>query len=98
PAGSEETWFVSGAAYGLYIVFNSVVIAFSRTPWKYFFASMGLSIAFMVVCFVIARGWIVFRNAHGSDEASIVFLIIMYHPVALLCVMFMRWIAGKLKA
>jgi hypothetical protein len=96
PNHLEHTWILAGAGYGLFILINSIFIWKSGAPWRYFFLSMVISVGYLFVAWAITTGYASITTASGSNESSMVFLIIMYHPFALLVVMFFKWLFIKI--
>jgi hypothetical protein len=84
PAKSETLWMMAGATYALFILLNAIMIWFSDSRWTYFFVSLLVSVAYLIVANSLIKGYSNFFKTDGSDESSMIFLVIMYHPVALL--------------
>jgi hypothetical protein len=92
----ETMWIIAGVCYGLFIVSNSVMVWKSATPWSYFLISLLLSVGYLFVAWGIMSIYASLLKISGSNESSMIFLIVMYHPFALLIVMFLKWLFLKL--
>jgi hypothetical protein len=96
PKSVDSFWVIAGLVFAAFLIFNSVFIAFADAIWIYFFYSIGISILYLLTISVIAPLLIRMLNAGGSGESSMIFLMIIYHPVLLLLGIFIKWMVGKL--
>jgi hypothetical protein len=96
PSQSESMWIIAGACYSFFIIANSVLIWKSTKPWGYFFYSLVVSVAYVLTAWAITSAFGSIAHTKGSNESSMIFLIIMYHPLALLIVMFIKWLITRL--
>jgi hypothetical protein len=95
PKTTETAWTIGAYAFGLFLIFNAVLLWFDDSPWRYFFYSIGLAVGYLLVIALIMPGLIRILKLKGSEESAMAFLILIYHPFALLLVMLVKWIATK---
>jgi hypothetical protein len=91
PVKADNAWVIAGIVYVCFIVFNTVLIGFADKQWYYFLISLGFSILFLLAIGVLIPGLIKIMKIEGSGESAMIFLIIIYHPLTLLLMMFLRW-------
>jgi hypothetical protein len=96
PKNAETVWSIAGVVYALFIVANSILVCFVTNVWPYFWYSMLLSFAYLVVAGLVVMAYLKLAGTQGSNESGMVFVVIMYHPVALLVMIFLRWAYSKL--
>jgi hypothetical protein len=93
PSSTEHIYNTAGILFVLFIVVNTVLLFWSPTPWRYFFISVLAAVLFIMVAYQIAVIFIKYiYKIEGSGESSMIFLVIMYHPPALLIAMLIKWI------
>lgn len=95
PDKEDSLWVIAGLSFVLFMLLNSAMIWASPTQWTYFFLSLLISVAYLFVANVIVTGYVSSFNVKGSGESSMIFLVIIYHPFALLLVMFVKWLYFK---
>ncbi len=95
PTKVDTLWVIAGLSYIFFILPNSIMIWFTTTPWTYFFISLFVSVGFLFVANLIVTGCSSLFNAKGSGESSMIFLVIIYHPFALLLVILVKWLYLK---
>ena len=81
----------AGVIYALFILVNSIVVFLSPDTWSYFFISLLFSIIYIVVVSLLCSSYIKLTKVQGSGESAMVFLVIIYHPVALLLMIAIKW-------
>jgi hypothetical protein len=91
PVKTDNAWVIAGIVYGCFIVVNTVLVGFSDKPWYYFLISLGFSILYLLAIGVLIPGLIKVMKIEGSGESAMIFLIIIYHPLALMLMMFLKW-------
>lgn len=96
PQNVNSLWTVAGLFYILFIVINSLFIWFAPRVWMYFFSSVGFSVLYMLLAYLISSAISGLFKLEGSGESSMIFLVIIYHPFALLLVIFLNWLYHKL--
>jgi hypothetical protein len=95
PDKEDSLWVIAGLSFVLFMLLNSAMIWASPTQWTYFFLSLLISVAYLFAANVIVTGYVSSFNVKGSGESSMIFLVIIYHPFALLLVMFVKWLYFK---
>ena len=93
---SEAMWLVAGCGYAGFILLNSVLIWTADHTWRYFFTSMVFSMIYIIAAGILVFAFLTLKP-YGSNEAAIIFLSGIYHPVALLTVMFTKWMISRIK-
>jgi len=96
PKSADKTWIIAGLFFIAFILLNSVMIFIVPNNWSYFFYSIGLSILYLICISFIIPATIKLLKIEGSGESAMVFLFIIYHPVFLLCMLFLKWVYFKL--
>ncbi|WP_339814151.1 hypothetical protein [uncultured Imperialibacter sp.] len=91
PLKADNAWMIAGIVYGCFIVVNTVLVGFADKPWYYFLISLGFSVVYLIAMGVLIPGLINFMKMEGSGESAMIFLLIIYHPLALMIVMFLKW-------
>ncbi|CAD5276720.1 MULTISPECIES: hypothetical protein [unclassified Imperialibacter] len=91
PVKADNAWMIAGIVYGCFIVVNTVLIGFADKPWYYFLTSLGFSILYLIAIGVLIPALIRVMKMEGSGESAMVFLLIIYHPLALMLMMFLKW-------
>jgi hypothetical protein len=89
-------WMIAGIIYAAFILTNSILISGADNVWQYFLFSLILSVVFALLSFAVTSGYAAILNAKGGNESSMVYLISIYHPFALLTVIFLRWVYSRL--
>jgi hypothetical protein len=92
PKTADKAWVLAAYTFMGFLIVNAVLIWFDENPWRYFFYSIGVALAYLLVIAIIMQGLIKVLNLRGSGESGMAFLIMIYQPFALLFVMFVKWI------
>ena len=87
---------ITGVVYAVFILTNSILIFFGQNIWSYFFTSLLFSLIYVVVIALLSSLFMSMAKVEGSGESAMMFLIIFYHPFALLLVMGVKWIVSKI--
>jgi bacteriorhodopsin len=95
PRTSDSAWLIAAFMIILFLVVNAALLWFDDSPWRYFFYSIGVAVAYLPLIAIIMRGLLNVLKLKGSEESAMAFLILIYQPFALLLVMLVKWIAGK---
>ena len=96
PKDANAVYSIAGIIYGVFILANSVIVAFVPRVWPYFFLSMLSSAFYLLVIAIIIPSYISVAKIKGSGESAMIFLLILYHPFALLLVIFLKWLYLKI--
>ena len=91
---AENLWTTSGVIFGIYILVSSLFIFIEPNEWRYFFTTLGFSLLYLVLLGVSIQLLISLRNIPGSNEGSMIFLLIIYHPISLLLCISIKWIVS----
>ncbi|MEQ8559909.1 MAG: hypothetical protein RID18_00240, partial [Cytophagales bacterium] len=90
---AESLWNIGGIVFGCYIIFSSILILFIDVArWGYFFSIMGYSVLYLIFTGISIQIIIQVKQIPGSNESAMVFLIIMFHPIVLLFLKFIKWL------
>ena len=92
---AETLWTTAGAIYVLFLLTNSVLIWKADHTWTYFFVSVGLSILYILLISGITSAYEAMIDLQGSGESGMIFLVVIYHPVALLAVITIKWLVQR---
>lgn len=96
PLNVDSSWTTIGLFYILFIAVNSLFILSISQVWTYFFTSLGFSIIYVLLAYLVVTVVNELLKLKGSGESGMIFLVIIYHPFLLLFVMFLKWIYGKI--
>jgi len=96
PKDANVLYTMAGIVYAVFILTNSILIFFTQHTWSYFFISLLFSIIYIVAVVLLASMYIRLAKVEGSGETAMMFLIIIYHPLAMLLVVFVKWIISKI--
>lgn len=91
PTVLDRLWVIGGIHYLLFILVNVSLCWFADSGWLYFLYSLLLSALFLIGVNGIIQVYARWRTVTGSGESSMIFLVIIYHPILLLFVMLIRW-------
>jgi hypothetical protein len=91
PKNAENTWNIAGFVFIGFMLINSIFISFTPNSWKYFFYSLGFSVLYLVSISVMIPAFIKILKIEGSAEGAMIFIFIIYHPVLLLFMLFLKW-------
>lgn len=82
PRSSDPVYNTGGFIYGVFILVNAGFQFSAARPGIYFLISMVSSVVYIFLSYQICRMYIgrIYR-IEGGDESSMVFLMIMYHPL-----------------
>ena len=94
PREANALYTIGGVVYVLFILTNSGLIYFAPNTWTYFFLSLLFSVIYIVVFSFLSSMYIRLANVDGSRESGMIFLVIIYHPIALLLVVFVKWLVS----
>jgi hypothetical protein len=95
PGEAEKVWVIAGILYITFILTNSILFWPAGTAWSYFFYSLLFSIIYLVVIGGVVKVYSDLFKVEGSGESGMIFLVIIYHPFALLLVMLLKWLFAK---
>lgn len=90
PSSGDTIWSIAGICYALFIVANSLFVFTLVNVWSYFFISLLFSVLYLIIAPYVTSAYQSIRNSHGSNESSMVFLIVIYHPFALLAMILLK--------
>ena len=89
---ANATWNVTGILYVAFIFTNAVFFWFADGTWSYFFISLAVSVLYILAAGVVVSFLINALKISGSGESGMIFLVVIYHPVVLLLIVFVKWI------
>jgi hypothetical protein len=95
PKSAETAWVVAAYTFCGFLLINAALIWIADSPWRYFFYSIGVSIAYLACIAVMMQVMLKILQLKGSGESAMAFLILIYQPFALMLVMFAKWIVVK---
>jgi cation transporter-like permease len=78
--------------YIAFILTNAVFLLFEDSTWTYFFISLASSLLYILVAGSLVSLLIRVLKIRGSGESAMIFVSIIYHPVILLLMIFVKWI------
>lgn len=88
---AEQAWTLAGYVFMAFILVNSLLILAAGDAWRYFFYSLACSVLYLVCIAVSMPVLIKLLKMQGSEEAAMVFIYIVYHPLLLLLMVFLKW-------
>ena len=91
PKTADKAWLIAGLVFIGFMLTNALYIAFISDTWRYFFYSLGGSVVYLCVIAVLMPALLKALSIEGSAESAMVFISIIYHPVFLLLVVFLKW-------
>ena len=92
PKQQDSLWLIAGLGYALFILVNAVAIWFSDSPWTYVLQSLLIAVLYLAAAAAVVTLFAPLLHAQGSGESAMVFLIIIYHPLALALVKLCQWL------
>lgn len=95
PKDANALYTMAGVIYVVFILANSVLIYFAQNTWPYFFVSLLFSLIYLMAVSLLSSLYIQMAKVDGSGESAMMFLVILYHPVVLLLVIFVKWIISR---
>ena len=94
PKSADTAWLIAVYTFALFLVVNAVLLWFGDSPWRYFFYSIGSVLVYLLVIAILMAGLLRVLQLKSSEESAMAFLILIYHPFALLLVMLVKWVVG----
>jgi len=91
PKSADKLWVICGLIYCAFILSNAVLSFWAVDVWPYFFVSLGCSLLYLAVIAVTVKVLMNILKLEGSEESAMVFLVVIFHPVALLLAIFLKW-------
>jgi len=91
PKNTDTAWSLAGYVFIGFILLNSVLICTVSNSWSYFFYSLGFSILYLGIIAILIPATIKLLKIEGSGESAMIFIYIIYHPVLLLFMLFLKW-------
>ena len=73
------------------MLLNAILAFFADDIWSYFFISLGISILYLCVTALTANILLKVLKLSGSQESAMIFMVVIFHPVALLLSIFLKW-------
>jgi hypothetical protein len=95
PVDQEILWSTAGIIYGVFILCNSLMILTSKSTWRYFWISLGLTFLYPLAAATIILIYSFIFSVTGPRASSMGFLIAIYHPFTLGLVILLEWIFAK---
>lgn len=92
PKSTDKAWAMAACIFILFLAVNTALLWFDPNPWCYFFYSIGVSLGYLLCISVIMPFILRALKLKSPEESAMAFLIIIYHPFALLLIMLMKWI------
>jgi hypothetical protein len=96
PKDADSTWVIAGYIFIGFMLVNSILICTVSNSWSYFFYSLGFSALYLVSIGIIISTSIKLLKIEGSAESAMIFIFIIYHPVLLLFMLFLKWVYFKI--
>ncbi len=96
PKDCDKTWNIAGIVFIGFILVNSILICIATNSWSYFFYSILFSLLYLIIISILIPALINLLEVEGSGESAMIFLFIIYHPVCLLLMLFLKWAYFKL--
>ena len=95
PKQQDSLWLMAGLGYALFILVNAVASWFSDNGWTYALLSLLMSVLYLAAAGALVTLFTSLLRATGGGESAMIFLIIIYHPIALMLVKFAQWLSLK---
>ena len=95
PKSADTAWQLAVYTFVLFLIVNAVLLWFADSPWRYFFYSIGFAIGYILIIAIVMQGVLRILQLKSPEESAMAFLIVMYHPFALLFVMLVKWMVKK---
>jgi len=95
PKNADSTWNIAGIIFIVFMIVNAIVICVVPQHWTYFFYSLGCSILYLISIAVIIPIMTKLFKIEGAGESAMIFIYIIYHPVFLLFMLFLKWVYFK---
>ncbi|MFZ5843869.1 MAG: hypothetical protein ACOY3E_13340 [Pseudomonadota bacterium] len=92
PKQQDSLWLIASLGYALFILVNALASWFSDSGWTYALLSLLTSVLYLAAAAAIVTLFTSLLQAKGAGESAMIFLIIIYHPVALALVKLSQWL------
>ncbi len=96
PKNADTAWTIASYLFILFLLINSGLLWLDERPWRYFFYSIGSALGYLLFIAILMPVLLRALQLKGSGESAMTFLVLIYHPFALLLVLLVKWTAGKL--
>ncbi len=95
PKSADVAWGIATYIFAAFLIVNAGLLWFDVSPWRYFFYSIGSVVGYILLMAIIMSGLLKVLHLKSSEETAMAFLIVIYHPFALLLVMLVKWVVAK---
>ena len=95
PKNADNTWNIAGIVFICFMLVNALLICTVSNSWSYFFYSLLFSVLYLASIAILMPVLIKILKIDGSAESAMIFIFIIYHPVFLLLMLFLKWTYGK---
>ncbi len=92
PKNPDRTWARAGIVYIGFILTNSLLLFIIEDSWTYILCSLGFSVLYLFLIAMLIPATLKILKLEGSAESAMVFIFIIYHPVLMVMVLFLKWI------
>ncbi len=92
PKTIDKTWTLAGIFFISFMLVNALLIWVAADSWSYFFYSFLFAVLYLCSISVILPALIKLVKIEGTAESAMIFVFIIYHPVLLLFVLFIKWL------
>jgi len=97
PETADRAYTIGGVSYAVLIATNCLIMMWAQNRWGYFGWSLLASLCFILISGLAIEFAVEVNNLTGSGESGMIFLIVIYHPLLLLTMIFGKWVILKLK-
>lgn len=92
---ADKAWSLAVFVFFVFMISNASLLWWAASPWPYFFVSIGVAVAYVLLMGSVLPSLLEVLRIHGSGESAMAFLVVMYHPFLLLGVMVVKWMVSK---
>lgn len=95
PKTADKAWVIAAYIFSVFLIVNAGLLWLDEKPWRYFFYSVGTALVYLLLIAILMRVLLYVLKLKSSEESAMTFLIVIYHPFALLLVILAKWIMTK---
>lgn len=92
PEFNNTLWEISAMSYMGFIGVNSAFVLLKKDKKKFIINSFIASLSYIVLSAILITLFAIGFKVKGENESSVAFLIFIYHPMLLTCLLFAQWI------
>ncbi len=92
PKTANAAWMIAAFLFFFFLTANTVMLWFAANAWRYFLLSLGCSVGYVFLIGFLIQKLEPMLKFEGSGESAMAFLVVIFHPFAMLLLMLVKWL------